>query len=98
MSRRPKPTTPIELWPSLAQQHADALAHLLREGAGAVTTEVIVHVRGDGATLDDGTALPMSVVERIAPEAFIRALIHDDTTGGSRRERGASVALRMLRL
>jgi len=69
--------TPMELWPSLAQQHADALAQVLREGAGGLTTEVIVHVRDDGATLDDGTALPMSVVERIAPEAFIRALIHD---------------------
>ena len=67
----------IEQWPSLAQQHADALAHLLREGAGGLTTEVIVHVRDDGATLDDGTALPMSVVERIAPEAFVRVLIHD---------------------
>ena len=77
MSTRPHPTTPMEHWPSLAQQHADALAHLLQEGAGALTTEVIVHVRDDGATLDDGTALPMSVVERIAPEAFIRALIHD---------------------
>ena len=77
MSTRPNATTPIEQWPTLAQQHADALAHLLREGAGALTTEVIVHVRGDGATLDDGTALPMSVVERIAPDAFIRALIHD---------------------
>jgi hypothetical protein len=77
MSTRPNATTPIEQWPTLAQQHADALAHLLHEGAGAVTTEVIVHVRDDGATLDDGTALPMSVVERIAPEAFIRALIHD---------------------
>ena len=69
--------TPMELWPSLAQQHADALAHLLQEGAGVLTTEVIVHVRDDAATLDDGTALPMSVVERIAPEAFVRALIHD---------------------
>ena len=29
------------------------------------------------ALLDDGTALPMSVVERIPPEAFIRALIRD---------------------
>lgn len=76
MSTRPTATT-IEQWPSLAQQHADALAHLLREGAGGLTTEVILHVREDGATLDDGAALPMSVVERIAPEAFIRALIHD---------------------
>jgi hypothetical protein len=38
---------------------------------------VILHVRADGATLDDGSPLPMSVVERIAPQAFIRALIHD---------------------
>lgn len=76
MSTRPTAAT-IEQWPSLAQQHADALAHLLREGTGAVTTEVVLHVRADGATLDDGTALPMSVVERVAPEAFVRALIHD---------------------
>jgi hypothetical protein len=67
---------PIATWPSLAQQHADALEHLLGDGAGAVTTEIVVHVRSDGATLDDGTPLPISVVERIAPRAFIRALIH----------------------
>lgn len=76
MSTRPTATA-IEQWPSLAQQHADALAHLLQEGAGSLTTEVVVHVREDGAALDDGTALPMSVVERVAPEAFIRVLIHD---------------------
>ncbi len=64
-------------WPSLAQQHADALAAFLQEGAGSTVTEVVVHVREEGAALDDGTVLPMSVVERIAPEAFIRALIHD---------------------
>jgi hypothetical protein len=75
MSTRPTATT-IEQWPTLAQQHADALAHLLEGGAGDLTTELIVHVRDDGATLDDGTALPISVVERIAPDAFIRALIH----------------------
>lgn len=67
----------IDQWPTLAQQHADALAHLLREGTGGLVTEVVLHVRADGATLDDGSPLPMSTVERIAPEAFIRALIHD---------------------
>ena len=36
-----------------------------------------MHVRADGCTLDDGTPIPDSVVERIAPEAFLRALIHD---------------------
>lgn len=76
MSTRPNAAN-IEQWPSLAQQHADALTHLLREGAGDLTAEVIVHVREDGAALDDGTALPMSAVERIAPAAFIRALVHD---------------------
>jgi len=69
--------TDVEHWPSLAQQHADALAQLLQAGAGALTTEVVVHVRADGATLDEGSPLPMSVVERVAPEAFIRALIQD---------------------
>ncbi len=68
---------PNDAWPSLAQQHADALEHLLMEGAGGLTTEIVMHVRSDGATLDDGTPLPITVVERIAPHAFIRALIHE---------------------
>jgi hypothetical protein len=50
---------------------------LLREGGGEVVTEVVLHVRGDGCSLDDGTPIPETVVERIAPTAFIRALIHD---------------------
>jgi Domain of unknown function (DUF222) len=67
---------PTETWPSLAQQHADALEQLLSAGVGGLTTEIVIHVRSDGATFDDGTPLPISVVERIAPQAFIRALIH----------------------
>lgn len=69
--------TDVEHWPTLAQQHADALEHVLGEGGGRLVTEVILHVRAGGAALDDGTPLPMSVVERVAPEAFIRALVHD---------------------
>lgn len=76
MSRRPA-ATGVDQSPSLAKQHADALAHLLREGGGALTTEVVLHVRADGATLDDGSPLPLSVVQHIAPEAFLRVLIHD---------------------
>ena len=73
-----RPTTPtLEQWPTLAQQHADALAELLHDGGGALTTEIVLHVRADGATLDDRTPVPISVVERIAPDSFIRALIHD---------------------
>lgn len=64
-------------WPSTNQQYADALHEVLTDGAGTVATEVVLHVRGDGATLDDGTPIPDSVVERIAPTAFLRAMIHD---------------------
>lgn len=39
--------------------------------------EVVLHVRGDGCTLDDGSPIPGSVVERVAPPAFLRALIHN---------------------
>ena len=75
----------VETWPSLAQQRADALVELARavEAAGCnaetspVNAEIVVHVRGDGATLDDGTPLTDAAVERIAPRAFIRALIHN---------------------
>jgi hypothetical protein len=64
-------------WPSLAQQRADALIALIRGGGGAIATEVILHVRGDGCTLDDGTPIPDTIVERLAPQSFLRALIHD---------------------
>lgn len=62
-------------WPSLAQQRADALVALAREGP--VATEIVIHVRGDGCTLDDGTPIADTVVERLAPDAFLRALVHD---------------------
>lgn len=42
-----------------------------------VEPEIVIHVRGDGCTLDDGTPLTDTVVERIAPTAFLRAPIHD---------------------
>lgn len=74
---RSQPTLALDRWPTLAQQHADALGVLLNGGIGRVLTEVIVHVREGGATLDDGSPLPMETVERIAPTAFIRALIHN---------------------
>jgi hypothetical protein len=66
-----------ERWPSLAQQRADAVTDLARDGGGSTSTEVVLHVRGDGCSLDDGTPIPQRVIERIASESFIRALIHD---------------------
>ncbi|MFN8036155.1 MAG: DUF222 domain-containing protein [Acidimicrobiia bacterium] len=64
-------------WPSIAQQRADALVELVRGGGTSVETEVVLHVRGDGCAFDDGTPIASSVVERIAPESFLRVLVHD---------------------
>jgi len=64
-------------WPSVGQQRADALVELVGGGGGAVAAEVVVHVRADGCSLDDGTPIAGTIVERIAPEAFLRVLIHD---------------------
>ncbi|MEZ5246901.1 MAG: DUF222 domain-containing protein [Acidimicrobiales bacterium] len=66
-----------DAWPTLAQQKVDALHTLLTQGGSGSIVEVVLHVRGDGCTLDDGTPIPGSVVERIAPDSFLRALIHD---------------------
>ena len=69
-------STGASAWPSYAQQRADALVELAR-GDGQIVAEIVMHVRGDGCTLDDGTPISGSIIERIAPEAFLRALIHD---------------------
>lgn len=66
-----------EAWPTAAQQRADAFTELLDTGTGPVATEVVLHVRGDGCTLDDGTPIAGSIVERVAPQSFLRALIYD---------------------
>ncbi|MEL7210871.1 MAG: DUF222 domain-containing protein, partial [Actinomycetota bacterium] len=64
-------------WPTVAQQRTDALEQVLTDGAGELVTELVLHVRGDGCTADDGTPIPGTVIERLAPTAFLRALIHD---------------------
>ncbi len=64
-------------WPSLAQQRFDALMGLLAGGGARVATEVVIHVRGDGVSLDDGTPLTASAVAALLPESLIRTLVHD---------------------
>ncbi|MEM1332459.1 MAG: DUF222 domain-containing protein [Actinomycetota bacterium] len=76
MSNQPAPLS-TEQRPTLAQQHADGVAALFEPGGAEVSIEVVLHVRGDGCTLDDGSPIPGSTVERVAPEAFVRALVHD---------------------
>jgi len=81
--KRSQPTTlsgqnaSASAWPTVAQQHADAFETLLTDRAGTIDTEVVVHVRGDGCTLDDGSPISDSDVARLVPTSFIRALIHD---------------------
>ena len=67
----------VKKWPSLRQQRADAIVTLVTGGGVSIDTEVIIHVRGDGCTLDDGTPIAASAVERLVPQAFVRVLIHD---------------------
>jgi hypothetical protein len=63
-------------WPSVAQQRADALIAAIMYPA-KLNYEVVVHVRGDGCTLDDGTPINNHAVAGLIDQAFIRALIHD---------------------
>ena len=77
-------------WPTLAQQRADALVALLTNGGADIVTELVIHVRGDGCTLDNGTPVPDHAVARLIPTAFIRMLIHDANRrpiNASRRQR-----------
>jgi hypothetical protein len=62
-------------WLSIAQQRAHAVMELLREGGASIAAEVIVHVRGDGCSMDDGTPITDHAVAQLLPEAFIRLLI-----------------------
>jgi len=63
--------------PTLAQQRADAFEKLVSAGGGQIDTEVVVHIRGDGCTFDDGTPVAAGTVATMIPGAFIRTLIHD---------------------
>jgi len=64
-------------WSSLGQQRIDALVRLITGGGCNVTTDIVLHVRADGCTLDDGTPIAGTTVERIASEASLRVMIHD---------------------
>ncbi len=87
-SRTPLPQTlhrlrrswqPASDWtiPTLAQQHADAFTVLFLDLDIALTTEVVIHVRGDGNTFDDGTPITTNAISRQLDRSFIRLLIHD---------------------
>lgn len=63
--------------PTLAQQRADAFVLLFLGRNIDVVTEVVIHVRGDGTTFDDGTPITNNAVCQRLDDAFIRLMIHD---------------------
>ena len=63
--------------PTLAQQRADAFVLLFLGRNVELVTEIVIHVRGDGATFDDGTPITDNAVCQHLDHAFIRVMIHD---------------------
>ena len=63
--------------PCLAQQRADAFVLLFLGKNIELTTEIVVHVRGDGTTFDDGTPVTDNAVCKRLDQSFIRLLLHD---------------------
>ena len=59
-------------WPTVAQQHADAITEILTDGVGSIDTEVVLHVRADGCHTDDGTPIPQTVIGSLVPELELR--------------------------
>ena len=63
--------------PALDQQRADAFALLFLGNNIELTTEVIIHVRGDGTEFDDGTPLTSNAVCQRLEDSFVRVMLHD---------------------
>ena len=89
-SRKPFPQTLQELrqrwqpapdddwyFPAPWQQRADAFMALFLGIDSKLTTEVVIHIRGDGNTFDDGTPITTNAIARQLDDAYIRLLIHD---------------------
>ena len=63
--------------PSLAQQRADAFVLLFLGKNIELITEIVVHVRGNGTTFDDGTPVTNNAVCQRLDQSFIRMMLHD---------------------
>lgn len=78
LKQRWQPRDGDESWiPSMLQQRADAFVLLFLGLNIEISTEVVIHVRGDGSTFDDGTPVTDSAVCRRLDQSFIRMMIHD---------------------
>ena len=74
---RLQPTADHHYMPSVGQQRADAFVLLFLGRNINVTTEVLIHIRGDGTTFDDGTPITNNAVCKQLDQSFTRMLIHD---------------------
>ncbi|MCB0995966.1 MAG: DUF222 domain-containing protein [Acidimicrobiales bacterium] len=86
-------------YPSTTAQYADAVEELLDAGTGTIDTEVVFHVRSDGATCDDGTPVCDTIIAQLVPQSFLRVLIHDAERrpiNASGRQRHPSVRQRRV--
>ncbi len=79
LSRRWQPPQDSDNWyiPAPWQQRADAFMALFLGIDIDLTTEVVIHIRGDGNTFNDGTPITTNAIARQLDDAFIRFLIHD---------------------
>jgi len=77
LKRRWQPADDGHFIPTMAQQRADAFALLFLGTDVGITTEIVLHVRGDGNTFDDGTPLTNNAVAQQLDNSFIRLLLHD---------------------
>ncbi|MGB6059607.1 MAG: HNH endonuclease signature motif containing protein, partial [Microthrixaceae bacterium] len=62
---------------SLAQQRAQAFLDLVTNEGASVSTEIVIHVRGDGTRLDDGTPIADHYIDQLLPQSAVRTMIHN---------------------
>ena len=63
--------------PLMCQQRADAFVLRFLGKNIELSTEVVIHVRGNGATFDGGTPITNNAVCQRLDESFIRLMLHD---------------------
>ena len=79
LKQRWQPADADDSWiPSMAQQRADAFVLLFLGKNIELTTEVVIHVRGDGSTFDDGTPITNNAVCQRLGGSFIRTMTHNN--------------------
>ena len=66
-----------DFMPLMCQQRADAFVLRFLGKNIELSTEVVIHVRGNGATFDGGTPITNNAVCQRLDESFIRLMLHE---------------------